>query len=125
MELGFMDAVIIAIGVLSIVLFFKVWGMTKNIAKITKHVCESKDYSYFLLKGDKEGLVKALEEDMLIEVSGIYSDKGVNVDEVNKLDKIVELINYYDSLFKRYDLEFPDKYREYTNVEKLSELLSR
>lgn len=125
MELGFMDVVIIIIGVLSIVLFFKVWIMTINIAKITSQVCESKDYSYYLLKGDKEGLAKALEEDMLIEASRIYSKKGIDADEVNKLDNIRDLISYYDGLSKKYNVEFPDRYKEYTNEDKLSELLSK
>ena len=35
--------VMLVFGILQIVLFFKMWGMTNDVRKLTLHFCESKD----------------------------------------------------------------------------------
>ena len=39
--LTFMGFLVIAWGILEIILFFKIWGMTNNVRKLTNHFCKT------------------------------------------------------------------------------------
>lgn len=36
----FVSLIIIVFGILQIILFFKLWGMTKDVRKLTEHFCQ-------------------------------------------------------------------------------------
>lgn len=71
--INFLSIVLLVFGVLQIILFFKVWGMTNNVQRIKEELCagENDFYKLMLLEEKekafhlvKEKLVKKLRNDM-------------------------------------------------------------
>lgn len=53
--LCFVSIVIIVFGILQIILFFKVWGMTNNVKSIESKLKKQKhSYEFYMLLGEKE-----------------------------------------------------------------------
>lgn len=40
---AFVYLIIIVFGILQIILFFKLWGMTNDVRKLTEHFCDKKE----------------------------------------------------------------------------------
>ena len=43
----FVSLIIIVFGVLQIILFFKLWGMTNDVRKLTEHFCDTPQEQHF------------------------------------------------------------------------------
>ena len=106
--LNIVSIIIIVFGVLQIILFFKVWGMTNNIVKIKDRVLEN-DYTseacYHYLVGDIDTAEKLLNDAFLKEVSN-FSQMAENWGEwENGYTKIAEK---YKRAFKKIGRDEPD-----------------
>ena len=67
-------------GILSLILFFKIWGMTNNVEKFTKIYIREKDIEnnllksrYFKLIGDKNNLKQNYIKEFMTNVEKSYS----------------------------------------------------
>lgn len=104
----FTGIVIIAFGILQIILFFKVWGMTNNVKRIWKKI-DNKDFlsnaciSY--IKGDLEETEKLANEAFLQEVALLSKSSESYEDWLNGYK---ELKDKYTRLFKKIDKPTPD-----------------
>lgn len=104
----FTGIVIIAFGILQIILFFKVWGMTNNVKRIWKKI-DNKDFlsnaciSY--IKGDLEETEKLANEAFLQEVALLSKSSESYEDWLNGYK---ELKDKYTRLFKKIDKPAPD-----------------
>lgn len=108
--------IVLIFGVLQIILFFKIWSMTNDIKKIAnKTTC--KNYNYYILKGCKEDLAKVLEEDFITDLSDTYTRVGFISGYMD------EIIQRYINLFKTYNITFPEKYKDYIDLDKLATIL--
>lgn len=61
--------VTLAFGILNLILFFKVWGMTNQVRKINSKIESGKDYRKYLWLGDKQKAYEALCRAMYDELS--------------------------------------------------------
>lgn len=92
--------IIIVFGVLQIILFFKIWGMTNNISLINKKIKEH-TYEYYMLIGDKEMAFKTLKEEMVSRLLNIkmetYSkDSFIQIanEEISNYIKLMEMTGF-------------------------------
>lgn len=104
--LTFVSIIIIVFGILQIILFFKVWGMTNRVVSIDDKLKNQKhDYEFYMLIGEKEKAYHTLIENLVIRLlvlrSETYGDEG-----------FIKLANseipYYVNLIKNIDFEAPD-----------------
>lgn len=104
----FTGIVMIAFGILQIILFFKVWGMTNDVKKIWKKI-DNKDFlsdacvSY--IKGNLEETEKLANEAFLQEVAFLSKSTNSYEDWDNGYKEIKEK---YTRLFKKIDKPAPD-----------------
>lgn len=94
--------VMIAFGVLQIILFFKVWGMTNDVNKIKRNVSSTSSSDegfspakFELLLGNEHKAKELLNREFLKDVIGLYQKtdtsfydyERVYTDKYNKLEK--------------------------------------
>lgn len=110
----FTGLIVIVFGVLQIILFFKMWGMTNNTKRIWSKMNESNHIekacaSY--IKGDIDETEKLLNEAFLLEIAKLSAADLEDFEEwASRLSKI---IGKYTKAFKKIDRPAPDfdKYR--------------
>lgn len=106
---GFLAIIILVFGVLQIILFFKIWGMTNNVRKLTEHFTGNAEYTGIeneiriaKMQGQTQEqiqslLAKRMSVEMLKEVYSNYSDK--NAGNVTKR---------WEQVFKNAEIDMPD-----------------
>lgn len=110
----FTGIVMIVFGILQIILFFKIWGMTNNVKRIWKKI-DNKDFlsdacvSY--IKGNLEETERLANEAFLQEVALLSKSSESYEDWIDNYIKIKEK---YTRIFKKIDKSAPDfnKYEE-------------
>ena len=87
----FLAIVTIVAGVLQIILFFKIWGMTNNVSVIKDTLSDENRSAYILqdgqaaaLAGDNETAIRKYKETFLMDVLGIYNEVASDWGEANK-----------------------------------------
>lgn len=109
----FTGCVMIAFGILQIILFFKLWGMTNNVSRIYKKI-DDKDFlsdaCVAYIKGDIEQTDKLANEAFLQEVSMLSKSARTYADWEDGYAKIEKK---YKRIFTKIDKPAPDfdKYR--------------
>jgi hypothetical protein len=97
--------------VLNLILFFKVWGMTNNVKKMTKHFTDDDEfdksfhYLYVIGKYDEvfDMLNKSMYHDLLAGVEENYIDSSFDIYK----GKVFEFYkNYYDKVGKKVPESF-------------------
>lgn len=101
--------IFIVFGVLQIILFFKIWGMTDDIREINSKVCiENKPYmdpfleakiSY--LKGDKISTKDLVDNNFFTELLRCYSYDPFD-------ERYNSLVEKYKPIYKNLEIEEPD-----------------
>lgn len=79
----FLSIVLLVFGVLQIILFFKLWGMTNDVKKIKERL-EKKDWLCSIMTGDKENAYGALLQELYAKLKecaqmwngGCYTEKA-------------------------------------------------
>lgn len=110
--LTFIGWVIIIFGILQIILFFKVWIMTNNVAKISKKMgCgNNKLHSVratLLTEGAdaaKKILLKSIVDDLMN-----FSENGIN----SGYDSYNQIIEHYSPVFKYLEMEIPQDIKNF------------
>ena len=112
--MGFLGVVILIFGILQIILFFKVWGMTNNVMKIRRRYVKDEDVDNLIrrayYKGDIYTVQDLLTEQLLDAVFGYMLDSmdaRYNYVSIRK-DKVDEAIIAFKPLFDRFGLEVPE-----------------
>ena len=103
--IDFSTIVLLVFGVLQIILFFKIWGMTNDVNRITKKLQCEKDKTWnvrrALLYGDQE-LAKRELMDCIISDFEKFGDGGYGFNCVE------DIISKYEPAFKQLGMEIPD-----------------
>lgn len=103
--IDFLTIVLLIFGVLQIILFFKMWGMTNDVNRITKKLQCEKDKTWnvrrALLYGDQE-LAKRELMDCIISDFEKFGDGGYGFNCVE------DIISKYEPAFKQLGMEIPD-----------------
>lgn len=103
--IDFLTIVFLVFGVLQIILFFKVWGMTNDVNKITGKLQCEKDSTWnvrrALLYGDKELAKKEL-------MSCIISDFEKFGDGGYGFNQVEDIIAKYEPAFKQLGMDIPE-----------------
>ena len=114
----FVSIVIIVFGVLQIILFFKLWGMTNNVKKIANklnsRISWNDQIQIELLKGNKDKAQELLIEKFFIEIWELYVN---GIIFYNK--KYKDIISRYPQLQDVIDFE------KYDSCDKIEELLNK
>ena len=123
---GIMTLVIIVLGVLNLIFFFKIWGMTNDVKELKNEICPDNLRVFpFLLKrkvmefkylGKTDEAKKMLDEIVRSEFFPkiLVSGKSVSVAQ-NEVERI---INKYEKYYKILDVEMPNEIKE-IDVEKI------
>ena len=93
--IDFLSIVLLVFGVLQIILFFKVWGMTNNVQKIKEQLCAAEnDFQKLMLLGEKEKAFLLVKEKLVKRLSKSMSDIGAR-------DKFVYVANEYIPIYAK------------------------
>lgn len=121
----FTGLVMIAFGILQIILFFKMWGMTNDVRKVSdKFTGDSpKDLKKAILKEDKGRIAEILFDAMFNEMQCCYDDSFAHVDgEKDFIEQISNLKKEYKDKYLKYGINFPesiDKIEKREDIENL------
>lgn len=103
--INFLTIVLLVFGVLQIILFFKVWGMTNDVNKITSKLQCEKDSTWnvrrALLYGDKELAKKELMNCIISDFEK-FGDGGYGFIQVE------DIIAKYEPAFKQLGMDIPE-----------------
>lgn len=119
--IDFLTIILLIFGVLQIILFFKVWGMTNNVKKIKKRLLDESsfdDVRKALLGDDKELAQKLLINNLiseLIEYSNNRDYKGYS--------NVEAIIDIYKISFSKLGLDIPDNIKKIKTIEEIKELI--
>lgn len=99
-------------GILSIILFFKIWGMTNNVSNISKFIldknnCPEWDIRKYALKGDKAGIENILYNCFIEDLSNIFFMES-NYFEI----ELEKMKRKYKQYFEKFNIEYPQKIAE-------------
>ncbi|WP_294590896.1 hypothetical protein [uncultured Bacteroides sp.] len=124
----FTGIVIIAFGILQIILFFKIWGMTNDVRQLKNEFMGNSDdwtLKKAILKGDKDLISKMLFNEMFFEIRELYNDSIPDTEGDKKKifeDKIASLKNRFKKRYLKYEIDFPcniDKIETLDDLEKI------
>ncbi len=104
----FMVLISVIFGILSLILFFKVWGMCNNISRINKKINKNDDIETtieFLLRiGEKEKAKEVLLNRILTNDTIFNSSSSLTPDE-----KIQEICDLYKDELETLGINIPKK----------------
>ena len=113
--LNFVSIVVIIFGILQIILFFKLWGMTNNISEIKEilksHSVKEKQIQTSSEANKKNDIDRDIEiEDLVVELKSERQLKVVDITEDGKFQCITPGGISPVGFFKRSEIERFDKY---------------
>lgn len=111
----FFSVILVAFGILQIILFFKIWGMTNDVSRIWKKI-DNKDFlseacvSY--IKGNLDETERLANEAFLQEAAFLSKSTNSYEDWQNGYRKLEEK---YTRIFKKIDKPAPD-FKKYEDI---------
>ena len=108
---NFIIIVLIVVGILQIMLFFKIWGMANNTKRIKDCISDKKRLSYHILTGDSEKIKQFLDEQICIELSSAYEEFHFGASTSSS--QYTETYQRYIKLYERLNLDFPEHLKSY------------
>lgn len=111
----FVSIIVIVFGILQIVLFFKVWGMTNDVNKIATQLgCLKRDYvsdiRKALLKNDKTAAKETIMDCLACDL--VDFSEGTNMDKYSSVNDIKKK---YQELFEAIGEELPKNIQSIKN----------
>lgn len=104
--LNIVSIIIIVFGILQIILFFKVWGMTNRIVSIDNKLKNQKyNYEFYMLIGEKEKAYHTLMEDLVTRLLVLRSETYGDEEFIKSANREIP---YYVNLIKNAGFETPD-----------------
>ena len=124
---NFISILIIVYAILNIILFFKIWGATNNIKKLTEHFTgnTNKDSFLFLyLTKDKDAIYNKLNIQIFNELRKIAF---IVVIEKDFNEKKESLLNTYKEYYTTIGIEIPNEfynisYKQIYNINNAEEI---
>lgn len=125
MEL-FLSIVLIIFGILQIILFFKLWGMTNDIRRISEKIGVRSNETYsqleksiwqFLLENKKEKAIEFLNSNFSSELIEATRWGGETTDNV-----IQSIKNRYQKYYKKLGVPFPEQIEKINTLKDLEQL---
>ena len=125
---------LVIVAVLSIILFFKVWGMCNDVKKLTNHFCGDADNGLDddikarILAGDKsasnEVKKKLVAELRAIakKAQGMLEEDYVRLYGTSSSSDIGDVIKKYRKLYSEMGAEFPKEFAKVKTLEDLWDL---
>ena len=112
--IDFLTIILLIFGVLQIILFFKVWGMTSDVRKIKNNTINSFDEAHKqIIIGNKE---KAFEIYQRLYVEELIKISELKLDFEENYPKLVERYKYeLSKLGEGYSIDFS----EYNEIHKI------
>lgn len=110
----FTGIVMIAFGILQIILFFKIWGMTNDMRELKNEFISIPSkwaLNKAILKGDKHKVDEILFNAMFIRIKKAYDDTIPDIDGTKKeifAEQISTIKNEYKERYLKYGITFPD-----------------
>lgn len=87
--INFLTIVLLIFGVLQIILFFKVWGMTNKVSSIEKVLYKyEQDYRYLMLIGENEKAFTLIKEKLTSKLIDMRTELNLP-SFANKADEII------------------------------------
>lgn len=123
----FTGVVMIVFGILQIILFFKVWGMTNDIKELKNELISIPDkwtLNKAILKGDKRKIEEILFNAMFICIKNAFDDSHSNLDGSNAtfVERIAAIKKEYKEKYIKYGIVFPsavDKIEAWEDIDNL------
>lgn len=125
---GFIGFVCIIIGILNIILFFKVWGMCNDVKRMADHFCGSEyapkdNFSSVDLADGKDARKAMIAElkSIATKSRGIYIEDYEKQYGVNPNAEIANVIKKYKEVFESLEEKFPKDIEKIKTLEDLWE----
>lgn len=129
----FLHIVIFIFGILNLILFFKIWGMTNNVKKLAQRFQEKdevtlKEARNLYILGDYDAAFdmfrKLFVERMKNEYNSIYNTYSLkDKDKVEEYDKSFQKIKAaYQERFNRLGPKYEFDFSRYDSYDKMTEL---
>lgn len=102
--LDILSIILLVFGVLQIILFFKLWGMTNNVRNIWWKMDESGMIRFYMMTSQKEKAYQCV-------ISQLYNELSNNIPFMSKegfCDKTGDIIEKYRKMVKEIGYELPD-----------------
>lgn len=99
-----LSIILLVFGVLQIILFFKLWGMTNNVRNIWWKMDESGMIRFYMMTSQKEKAYQCI-------ISQLYNELSNNIPFMSKegfCDKTEGIIEKYRKMVKEIGYELPD-----------------
>jgi Na+-transporting methylmalonyl-CoA/oxaloacetate decarboxylase gamma subunit len=106
--------VLFIFGVLQIILFFKIWGMTNDVRKLVNKG-DVWDVRKAILIGDKEEIKKAVVN----RIANVIIEKAKSGNLVNAQN----IIKYYQSAIDKYEVNISDVMKEVKSASDIKDLI--
>lgn len=112
----FVGIIIIVFGILQIILFFKMWGMTNDVKKMKDEFVGSNSkelremqLTKAILKEDKNKITDILFDELFNQLKSYYNDSlSYSGGEDYFISKISNLKKKYKEKYFKYGIEFPE-----------------
>ena len=132
----FVSIVIIVFGVLQIVLFFKLWGMTNDVKKISLKQSPSKadelidEAQLLCLDGEKEKAFRCYKQSFLMSIVELYNNISQKYNVALKEDRANMWKLHYPNIVRFYKskISFTDftlNYKDYDTFDKVDNIFSK
>ncbi len=114
---SFLMVIVVVFGILQIILFFKIWGMTNDVNKIKNKMGETsitEDAQVSFLKGQKDKAKDLLDTAFFKSILEAANDEYT----AGYADKLNAINNLYHPIYKSMGFETPDieKYKDQNNL---------
>lgn len=114
-------AIVIVFGILQIILFFKLWGMTNDIKELKFELLRrnmEKEANVFFLTGDKQAAYNKLNDNLLKEIVAATNWPCSANTEYDYKVRYLDIIAKYKPAFEKIALGHPD-YSLYDELDKV------
>lgn len=121
--LNFISIIFIVFGILQIILFFKMWGMTNDVNKINSklHECkdENREYELLMISGKYDVVYQILIDRLSKEIHYAYNSFNESYYE----KEVKRLLDIYRARFQKIGKEIPEHLLKCLNNEYVKALL--
>lgn len=110
----FFSVILVAFGILQIILFFKIWGMTNDVKELKNEfmsIPTKWELNKAVLKGDKHKIAEILFNAMFIRIKKAYDDTIPDIDGSKKeifAEQFSTIKKEYKERYLKYGITFPD-----------------
>lgn len=121
---AFLSVILIIFGILQIILFFKLWGMTNDVRHISEKIGAQPIDTFpqleqsirkLLLEGEKDQAIDLLRSNLVKDLID-YISKGYNYQIINNLK------NNYREYYEKFGVPFPEQIEKINTLKDLEQL---